>query len=139
MNSSPSDAEKPSASNWVLDASALLAVILQEPGADRVKDAISEGAAISAVNLSEVVARLTRDFSEDEVREDLSSFELTVFDFDEDAAWRTARLVSVTRSWGLSMGDRACLALAATLGLSALTAERIWVNLDVGVEVVLCR
>ncbi len=103
------------------------------------QEAVAEGAALSSVNLSEVVARLLRSFDEQEVRDFLRPFEVTVFDFDDNGAWHTALLLPITRSSGLSLGDRACLALAASLGLPAMTADRIWANVDVGVEVVLCR
>jgi ribonuclease VapC len=133
------DAERPRTSSWVLDSSAILAAIFGEPGAGRVQQAVSEGAALSSVNLSEVVARLLRSFDEQEVRDFLRPFEVTVFDLDDNGAWQTALLLPRTRSSGLSLGDRACLELAALLGLPAMTADRNWLNVDVGVEVVLCR
>jgi len=56
-------------------------------------------------------------------------------DFDSEQAWRTAALRSSTRQWGLSLGDRACLALAQSQGIVALTADRAWLDLQIGIEV----
>jgi PIN domain nuclease of toxin-antitoxin system len=118
----------------------LLAAILQEPGDDFVKRAIREGGFIGAVNLSEAITRLIElSFSDEQIRRSLQVFDLTTVDFDTQLAWDAARLRAATRSRGLSFGDRSCLAIAAALEASALTADRNWANLDVGVEVVLCR
>ena len=64
---------------------------------------------------------------------------LTVVPFDEEQAYKAGLLRQTTRSQGLSLGDRACLALAHSLGLPAITADRAWSNLNVGVEVILVR
>lgn len=139
-NSSPTGTEKPSASSYVVDASALLAAILHEPGGDVVSRAVRDGGFIGSVNLSETVSRLFElAFDESQVTVALQVLDLAVVDLDSDLAWLAARLRASTRSAGLSLGDRACLALAATLNLPALTADRNWANVDVGVEVVLCR
>ena len=93
-----------------------------------------------AVNLAEVVSRL-QDLGSDEGRiyELLEPLRLDVRDHDEALAWTTGLLRAATRQFGLSLGDRACLALALMLRLQALTADRHWAGVDVGVEVVLCR
>ena len=92
---------------------------------------IADGAWISAVNLAEVVTRLVdQGYDEEEAHEDLASFVLEVVPFDEELAYRAGLLRTVTRPAGLSLGDRACLALAERLDLPALTADRSWATLQ---------
>lgn len=122
-----------------IDASALLALLFAEPGAEVVADAIAEGAAISTVNLSEVATVLVRHGRDPEqilrpVREQLAVEPLT----DTDAL-ATAALYPKTTGKGLSLGDRACLALAQRLGGPAVTAEHVWGELDLDVQVQLIR
>lgn len=127
-------------SEVVLDASAILTVLNQECGAADVQAAIRAGAIASTVNLSEVVAKLAdRGLDEETIREVTEYLQITVVPFDEDQAWRAALLRPSTRSLGLSFGDRACLALAQTLGLPVMTADRAWAKLSVGVTVELIR
>jgi PIN domain nuclease of toxin-antitoxin system len=126
--------------NSVIDSSALLAVILHESGADVALDVLNEGAFVSAVNLGEVVARLSDLTSTDsQIPELMQSIKCEAVEFDSEDAWRTGLLRRATRSLGLSFGDRACLALGQRLQLPVVTADRIWASLDVGVEIVLCR
>lgn len=123
----------------VLDASALLALMLDEPGAD-VVEAHLQGAVISSVNFSEVAARmLDRGASLEFVETEVRATEITIVPFDDRQALETARLKPVTRDYGLSLGDRACLALADQTRRVALTADREWAELDLGVEVRLLR
>lgn len=124
-----------------LDASAVLAVINREPGAAVVIAAMAGGrTVISAVNLSEVVAKLTeRGLTEHQIGEVLAPLPFTVHPFDEVSAHRAGLLRRETRHLGLSLGDRACLALAATLGVPAITMEHAWGRLDLGIEVVVAR
>jgi ribonuclease VapC len=120
----------------ILDAPALLALLGDEPGADLVAAAIAEGASIGAVNLAEVASKLTGSGMPDaEVRDVLGGLVLRVHDFDEDLAHRVAALLPITRAHGLSLGDRACLALGQREGLPVLTADRTWAGLDLGLEV----
>jgi PIN domain nuclease of toxin-antitoxin system len=124
----------------VVDSSAILAVILREDGADAVSEVLRDGAFVSAVNLGEVVARLSDLTSTDgEVPDLIQSIKFEAVDFDSEDAWRAGLLRRATRSLGLSFGDRACLALGQRLQLPVVTADRIWASLDVGVEIVLCR
>jgi PIN domain nuclease of toxin-antitoxin system len=96
----------------VLDASALLVLLNDEPRVETVRHALSD-AAISAVNLSEVVAKLVdAGAPELEILELLQAIEAEVGPFDEDQAYSAGLLRSVTGAHGLSLGDRACLALA---------------------------
>jgi PIN domain nuclease of toxin-antitoxin system len=125
----------------VLDASALLAFILREPGMEVVERALAHDACImSAVNLSEVVAKLVdRGVPAREIEEALRDFHLRVREFREGDALAAGLLRASTRTSGLSLGDRACLALARSLGLPAITTDRHWLELDLGVPVVLGR
>jgi ribonuclease VapC len=123
----------------VLDASALLAVLRAEPGAERVVPRL-EGARIGAVNLSEVVTKLIEDdVPEAEVRRAIGGLELDVHAFDARLAYLAGFLWRSTRVLGLSFGDRACLALAQSLGVPALTADRSWSRLDLGVAIEVIR
>jgi len=127
-------------SSTVLDASALLTVLLGEPGAQRTLEAAREGAALGAINLAEVVARMQQTgASESEIRDQIAKFGLEIVPFDEELAYQTGLLLRLTKHRGLSLGDRACLALAARLGLPALTADAAWAGLQVGVRVELVR
>jgi ribonuclease VapC len=133
-------AESTAANSYVLDASALLALALREPGAEIVSAALDQGAVISSVNLAEVVARLVREgWSDAAIGTSLRALSFEVEDFNSSVAWRAGLLYRLTRPFGLSLGDRACLALALELGKPALTAERSWAQLNLGVEVVVCR
>lgn len=123
----------------VLDASALLALLNAEPGSEEVESVIP-GAAISTVNLSEVIAKLVENgMPEEAVRSVLGDIELDVHSFDLEAAYRAGSLRKQTRKLGLSFGDRACLAFGSRLGLPVLTTDRGWKSLEVGVEVRVIR
>src|SRR5262249_37025258 len=127
-------------SDFVLDTSAVIALFQGEPGAARVATAVAAGATISSVNLSETVAKL-RDggIPEPEVRARLDGLNLDVVDFDEAGVYDAGFLRPATRSAGLSLGDRACLALALALGLPVLTADRHWATVSVGVTIEVIR
>ncbi len=129
--------------NAVLDASALLAFLFDEHGADVVTWALGEGACISSVNLSEVLSVLVdRGIEVEDALSDLSDAGLLeaieVVDFDLEAASDAARLRGISRAFGLSLGDRACLALAKSRDLPAVTADKRWASLK-GVEVRVIR
>jgi PIN domain nuclease of toxin-antitoxin system len=125
----------------ILDSSAVLAVILEEPGAERV-EAYLPGAKLSAVNLGEIVAKL-RDLGmpAQTVEAVLDGLQIDVRPHDRDAALSAGLLRPATRAAGLSLGDRACLALAASLGLPAVTADRSWQGIAaaIGVQVASIR
>lgn len=127
--------------SYVLDASAAIAVLLDEPGADKVAPVIAQ-ASISAVNLSEAVNAFARRGVDIQAAYDvLMGLEFDVVAFDAGLALSTALLQPATASAGLSLGDRACLALAKRLGVPALTADRAWATIAeaAGVEIVLIR
>lgn len=125
----------------VLDTSAVLAAVLGEPGGPEVERLIRvQNAALGAVNLSEAVAKLSADgLGEGEIRSLLAALTLTYLDFDSEMAYEAGLLRPATRAYGLSLGDRACLALARKLGVSAVTADRVWERLQLGVDVVVIR
>jgi PIN domain nuclease of toxin-antitoxin system len=126
-------------SEVVLDASALLALLNREPGHEEVARIISR-AAVSAVNLSEVVAKLAESgMPGEEIREALEGLALETHDFGRELAFQAGLLRPLTRSRGLSLGDRACLALGRQLDLPVLTTNRAWEGLDLGIEVRLVR
>ncbi len=123
----------------VLDASAVLALLHSEPGADSVREVLAN-AAISAVNLSEVVARLTdQGFDDNIVIGDVNALPVQVHAMDAAQAWRAGLLRRKTQAHGLSLGDRACLALAEVLEVPAMTMDRAWAALDLEVEVIVPR
>lgn len=127
----------------VLDASAVLAWLRDEPGAGAVGPYLGGGTragVISAVNLSEVHQKLAQHgVDADRVVRRLRVLGLGVEPFTAADAAAAARLWAVTRTSGLSLGDRACLALAARRGLPAVTADLAWTRLDVGVVVIAVR
>jgi ribonuclease VapC len=119
----------------VLDASAILAVVLEEPGADRVEPYLPGGMA-SAVNIGEVVAKLhDLGMAVAVVDEIIAGLQLEVHAHDLAAALPAGHLRPATRRAGLSLGDRACLALARALRLPAITADRGWLGVADAVEV----
>ena len=123
----------------MLDASALLALLNRESGYEEVAGAIPH-AAISAVNFSEVVAKLADNgMPEEEIREALEGLALEVHGFGRELAYDTGLLRPTTKSSGLSLGDRACLALGNQLELPVLTADRAWEGLSVEAEIRLVR
>ena len=126
----------------VLDASALLAALNDEPGADTVVAAVEgeEPPLMSAVNLAEVVSRLAEHgLSEEEILEVLAQVPVTVIPFDREWAMRVGLLRPRTKQLGLSLGDRACLALGASLERPVLTTDRAWARADIGVDIRLIR
>jgi len=115
----------------VLDASALLAFLQREIGHEAVAPVI-EAAVISAVNLSEVMQKsLAAGVDTQGLETDLRAVGLRVHDFDAQDAVGTAELWLATKKLGLSLGDRACLALAMRLRLPAYTADRAWASLRI--------
>ena len=118
-------------SDPVLDASALLAWLNREPGSGAVAAALATGAAMSSVNLSEVVAKLADvGGMESDIRDVLTPLGLDIHPFDVDSGYDAGMMRSSTRDFGLSLGDRACLALGASTGNEILTADRRWADLD---------
>ena len=124
---------------YVLDSSALLAVLQLEPGGDIVADAI-ENAVMSAVNLSEVIAALSRKgMPVSEAIRALRIFQLKIEPFDEAAGYAAAALLRPTSPYSLSFGDRACIVLGQRLHYPIMTADRAWARLDLGIELKMIR
>jgi PIN domain nuclease of toxin-antitoxin system len=116
---------------YVLDASALLALLYREPGHGRVADLL-DGAVISSVNWSETLAKLVqRGLADHSAVQALLALGVDVVPFGRTDAERAARLWSAGRACGLSLGDRACLAVAqAQTDGVAVTADKVWADLD---------
>lgn len=125
----------------VLDASALLVYLRDEPGAKLVADAIAAGATISTVNLAEVLSRVAARGGDpalllrEATERGLLDGAISVEPFTADDALEVARLWPSTSERGLSLGDRACVALAGRLDLPALTADSAWSRIDLPIEV----
>lgn len=119
----------------VLDASAILAAIFEEPGGDQVRT-IARQATVSAVNHAEVVSYLVRSGRRPEALRDLrSQIGYRIVPFDETQALECGRLQRFTHHLRLSLSDRACLALAILGGHDVLTADRVWTKLQIGVAI----
>ena len=127
-------------SSIVLDASALLAVLNQEPGAENLPPQRLAQATISAVNLAEAHTKLVREGIEpDEAWEDVMGPIQDCTPFTAEQAKIAGSLAARTRSVGLSLGDRACLALGLTLKAPVYTTDRAWKNLKLGVRIYVIR
>lgn len=125
----------------VLDASAIIALLKGERGASKVASVIGE-AAVGVFNQAEVVSHFVHLGAPlDEIRAMLGALPYTVIPADETLAWDAGALRAETRSAGLSLGDRFCLALAKQLNVPAYTADRAWKDIAsaVGTKVVLVR
>ncbi|ALA59416.1 conserved protein of unknown function, PilT domain [Nitrospira moscoviensis] len=123
----------------VLDATAVLALLNDEPGAGTVASFLPQ-AVISTVNLAEVVGKLAEaGMPEGTIKTVLGELGLVVIPFDEDLALRTGLLRPATSNYGLSLGDRACLALGQQLHRPVLTADRMWKTLKLDVEIQMIR
>lgn len=123
----------------VLDTSALLAFVHGEPGAELVARVIGDSM-VSTVNFAEAVTALVRRGSTlDEARDALEVAEFDLVDFDRAQAEAAGDLITRTRARGLSLGDRACIALAVREGVPAFTADRAWKEIKLPAEVRLIR
>lgn len=123
----------------VLDASAVLALLRGEPGAEAVARVVAS-ASLSAVNLAEVLLVLERHgMPHDIARSHLAALALHVVEADEPVAAEAARISAAHRKHGLALGDCFCLATAASLGAPALTADRAWARFKTGVRVTVLK
>lgn len=135
----PASTVRSAASGWVLDASAVLALLFAEPGAELVADLIAGDAVVSAVNLSEVATVLVRrGLDPDRIIEPLRQ-QVGVEPFTDADAISAASLHPAGVELGLSLADRACIALARRLGSGVATADQAWSGLDVGVQITMIR
>ena len=126
-------------SKYVLDASAVLALLNQEPGMDRV-EAVLADSCLGTINYCEVLGKLIdAGVPEQDARESVELLNVEIVSFDTDMARLAAVLRLTTKKLGLSLGDRSCLALALARRNTAVTAERIWAKLKLGVKIELIR
>lgn len=134
-----SGAKKPRVSRVVLDSSAVLALLLNEPGSQAVAERLV-GSLLSAVNLSETVTKLAdAGVTLEDARRVVAGLSCEIVPFDGDYAFLAASLRGTTRQHGLSLGDRACLALSVQTGWPAMTADRVWEAVEVGVQIIVIR
>ena len=126
-------------SSAVLDASALLAFLRREPGGERVGEVLAESS-ISAVSLAEVLSTaLDHGASLEPACAAVARLPIGILSFDPHDAYIVASLRPLTRQIGLSLADRASIALAQKLGLPVLTAERSWRGVLTSTEIELIR
>jgi len=119
----------------VLDASALLAFLNQEKGSEIITQYLDRSA-MSSINLSEVIAKLVdRNMPEEVIQELVSQLKIDIIPVDQEQAVTVGFLRSQTRSKGLSLGDRICLALGLQLNLPVLTTDRAWEKVSLSIEV----
>jgi len=124
---------------YILDASALLCLLQNEKGAERIAEVLPQ-AQIGAVNFSEAFGKLVEaGLDEGTVDSLIGSLQMQVIPFDREQARLAGSLRRTTRESGLSLGDRACLALASIQGAVALTCDKSWTRLEIGCRVELVR
>ena len=117
-------------SKVILDASALVALVKNEAGADKVEPLLGH-IVMSSVNVSETASILLQsEMTAQEVQECLLPLISEIVPFDEEQAFHTAELRKHTKKQGLSLGDRACISLGIKMNLPVYTADKIWQNLQ---------
>ena len=122
-----------------LDSSAVLAVILNEPGGHDIARLL-QGGLLSTVNMAEVHVRLLkRGVPVDLAWNLILSADCEICFFSDEQARATAELIPITKPHGLSLGDRACLALAIDRKAKVYTTDRTWKNLSLGIEIEVIR
>ena len=127
-------------SRVVLDASAMMAVLNREPGAEKLTPQIMNSAVASTVNLAEVHGKLVqRGFSPDDAWTAANGVIDEAVAFTAEQAKTAGDLVARTRPFGLSLGDRACLALGIALRAPVYTADRAWRNMKLGIRIHVIR
>jgi PIN domain nuclease of toxin-antitoxin system len=124
----------------VFDASAILALLLEEPGAEKLTEEIRINAVASTVNLAEVQSKLVkRGVPPERAWVNTLSAITESEPFTSRQAHIAGSLIAQTEEYGLSLGDRSCLALAIALGAPVYTTEQVWRNLKVGVTIHVIR
>jgi len=127
-------------SNVVLDASAIMALLNQEPGGDQLTPDLILRAACSTVNVAEVQGRLVNGgVPPDQAWLAVQNSVGEAIPFTSAHAKKAGDLITQTRPFGLSLGDLACLALALDLKAPVYTADRSWKDLKIGVRIHLIR
>ena len=124
----------------VFDASVMLAMILHESGTEKVTDELLDRSIASTVNLAEVQSKLVKKgYPPHEAWEDTLSAVRSVEPYSSDHARIAGDLIATTEPYGLSLGDRSCLALAITLKAPVYTTEQIWRDLKIGIPIHVIR
>jgi PIN domain nuclease of toxin-antitoxin system len=123
----------------VLDSSAVIAFLQREPGADVVRKVLP-GSILSTVNAAEIVAKLIQyGLSVDEAIDSMKALPVRKLPFDLNHALTAGTMWKRSKGFGLSLGDRACLALAETMKFPALTADKRWMKFETAIEIRLIR
>lgn len=123
----------------VLDSSALLAVVFDEPGG-RIVEPLIDGAIVNAANLAEVIGKMIeRGWGDTDISDTIKQFALDVVPLDRELAVETGFLRRATIGTGLSLGGRACIATAIREGAPACTADRAWSGIELGCKIELIR
>lgn len=126
--------------NTILDASAVLAYLQDEPGSAVVRTALDDGALMSTVNWAEVTQKArTAGVEIAGLANDMVALGLGLEPFTADQAEIAGNLWARTKGLGLSLADRSCLALGLDKGLTVYTADRVWTELDLEIPVTLIR
>lgn len=124
----------------VFDASVILAVVNSEPGSEKIAPKLLDSAVASSVNLAEVQSKLVRDGADpDDAWEVAVSGVGEVVPFTAEQARTAGNLIATTAAFGLSLGDRACIALALSLKTDVYTTDKTWRGLKLGVPIHLLR
>lgn len=123
----------------VVDSSVAIAFIQEELGQDVAAQYLEGAPIISAVNFSEIIFVGFKNGYDKLSKSELLQLLPTVVDFNADQAFTAASLHPITKKYGLSFADRACLALGKSMNLPIITADKVWKELDVGVEIIVIR
>jgi PIN domain nuclease of toxin-antitoxin system len=124
----------------VFDSSALIMLFAKEPGYEEVRQYMRY-AVISSINIAEVYKYCieVQNLTEDDCRDLIKLSGIKIIDFCEEQALITAKIIKQTRQYGLSLGDRGCIALAIQKNYSILTCDKIWQKVDLNVKCVMVR
>lgn len=124
----------------VFDSSAIIALFAKEKGYEFIKKHMKD-AVISSVNIAEVYKYCieVQNLNEDDAKDLIKLLDIKIIDFNHEQALITATLVSKTKKYGISLGDRACIALAILGKYSVITCDSMWQKLDVGIEFIMAR
>jgi PIN domain nuclease of toxin-antitoxin system len=128
------------ASNIVFDSSVLIMLFAKEPGYETVRGHM-RNAIISTINIAEVYKYCieVQNLSEDDCRNLIKLCGIKIIDFCEQQALISAKIIKNTKQYGLSLGDRGCIALATLKDCSILTCDKIWQKVDLNIEFIMAR
>jgi len=128
------------ANKIVFDSSALIMLFAKEPGYESVRQNLKH-AIISSVNIAEVYKYCiaVQNLTEDDCRNLIKLSGIKIIDFCEEQALITAKIIKQTKEYGLSLGDKGCIALAMFKNYPVLTCDKIWQKVDLDVEFVMAR